>query len=731
MDCANCAMSISRYLERHGIKDVFVNFQTKEVRYQPDDKQLTADQIRAGIKKLGFEVVEDTEQQDASRVEQVAFRRMLFCALLTAPMLIGHLLMVFGVKVPLMHNGWLQLALTLPVYLLGGLHFGRSAWAGLRNRYLNMDVLIFIGATAAFVYSLIGLYWGDAHYYFFETAATIITLVLVGKWLENRAVAGTTTAVKALADLQVPQATRIMPSGIEVRIPVEELGVGDLLRINTGDRIPLDATVESGQGSVDESMLTGESLDVEKEAGNALIGGSVLTGGQLVARVTATATDGTLAKIIQLVKDAQADKPELQRLADRISAVFVPVVIGISLLTFTIGWLSGYASPTQAMMNAIAVLLISCPCAMGLATPTAVMVGVGRLARKGVLIKGGSVLEQLAGVKNMVFDKTGTLTSGDFQVAAITYYQENFGERKHDPIAPQTHHVGTAMKQIDPQTSNLTVEGIDALLLFAERHSSHPIARSIVSHLESKEVAADKALAEQYEVKEVSGIGLEIYAIESQELCYRLGSYKTLNGNFADLKGAVFLTDAVGNPLVAVVLGDELKADATSSLKKIADLGVATYLLSGDRYERTAEIASTLGIDLFAAEQSPSDKLSFISKLSEDAPTVMVGDGINDAAALARADLGISMGNASAVAIDAAAVVLMGERMDALPEAVKVSRLTLKTIRESLFWAFSYNMVAIPIAALGFLNPMWAALFMAFSDVVVIGNAIRLKRRTG
>ncbi|PHI21716.1 ATPase P [Lewinellaceae bacterium SD302] len=720
MDCANCATSITRYLERQGLADVFVNFQTSEVRYRPNDAVLTLEQVKAGIDKLGFEVVDDGLRNEAGGLEKAAFRRLIFCSALTAPLLIGHLLMTFGLDLPLLHNGWLQLALSLPVYLVGGLHFGRSAWAGLRNRYLNMDVLIFLGATAAFVYSLIGLYWQNPQYYFFETAATIITLVLVGNWLESRAVARTTTAVSALADLQVPKATRIMPSGTELSIEVEELGVGDLLRVNTGDRVPLDGTVMTGNGAVDESMLTGESLSVEKSEGDQLIGGSVLAGGQLTMRVTSTAGNGTLDKMIQLVKDAQADKPQLQRLADRISAIFVPVVIAISLLTFLIGWGSGYATATQALMNAIAVLLISCPCAMGLATPTAVMVGVGRLAQQGVLIKGGSAVEQLAGIQNMVFDKTGTLTTGNFRVEKIDYlldngYQVNLeNERLSSTVnAPQ----------------RLTPATIDQLILFAERQSSHPIARSIVAHLSKGGLEVSTELEESFEVKEVSGIGLDIYDRATQALFFRLGSFKILAETVQVDSGEVFLTDKNGMPLAAISLGDDLKPGAAASLAELKALNIRTYLLSGDRLARTATIAETLNIEVYAAEKSPAEKLDYISKLSQENPTVMVGDGINDAAALARADLGISMGGASAVAVDAAEVVLLGDRMDSLPEAIKISRLTLKTIKESLFWAFSYNIVAIPIAALGFLNPMWAALFMAFSDVVVIGNAVRLKRR--
>lgn len=731
MDCANCAASISRYLENKGLEDVFVNFQTKEVRYRANEGGITETAVKAGIHKLGFQVIEEAENEnDGAQPHGKAKMRLLVCALLTAPLLIAHILMAFGIHIPLLENGWVQFAMTLPVYLIGGLHFGRSAWSGLRTGYLNMDVLIFLGATAAFAYSLVGLYWNDPHYYFFETAATIITLVLIGNWLEERAVARTTTAVSALNELQTDYANKLMPSGAIVRLEVDEVQPGDILQINTGDRIPLDGIVISGQAAVDESMLTGESLSVEKMTDDQLVGGSILVGGQLQMRVTATSRQGTLAQMIELVKTAQADKPDLQRLADRISAIFVPLVLIISLLTFVLCWSTGYTTMTGALMNAIAVLLISCPCAMGLATPTAVMVGVGRMARAGIMVKGGSAVEELAAAKEMVFDKTGTLTTGTFSVDKIQYFKAaNQQKAVVDKVDYRSSNANVELKADD--TNPTTHIEIDQLIYFAEQSSSHPIARSIVKYLEEKGVTIDKSLANDYQVEEVSGLGLKLLHQQTGAVAYSLGSFRLLDekNKEAAQYGEVFLTDGDGQLLAAIKLADELKNGVANSIQELENLGIRTHLLSGDRKDRTAHIANTLGISTYAGEKMPEEKLDYISALSNKTSTVMVGDGINDAAALARANLGVSMGGASAVAIDAARVVLVGDNMRALPEAVKLSRLTLRTIKESLFWAFSYNIVAIPLAALGFLNPMWAALFMAFSDVVVIGNAIRLKSR--
>lgn len=699
MDCNNCAMSIQRFLERRGLEDVMVNFQTREVRYRPDESAIDAEAIRAGITKLGFTVLESSAEGDdeyhghSHEHKDKARWRLIFCAALTAPLLIAHLLMTFGVEVGLMHNRWLQLALAGPVYLIGGLYFGKSAFAGLRERMLNMDVLIFLGSTAAFVYSMVGFVWQDPDYYFFETAATIITLVLIGNWLEARAVERTTTAIGALTNLQEESANRLTASGAIVSLPVQQIKVGDQLRVNTGDKIPLDGTVIDGHLTVNEAMLTGESLPQERMTKEVVLGGSIVASGQATISVTAGYRDGTLARIIDLVKTAQADKPELQRLADRISAIFVPVVIGLSVLTFLIGWGTGYASATQALMNAIAVLLISCPCAMGLATPTAVMVGVGRLARLGVLIRGGSTVERFAGIERMVFDKTGTLTDGNLKVEELVV---STGE---DPVA------------------------VRAIIFAIEQYSSHPIAESIRAYLEQYPLLE----APELSVKETAGLGLS--ATDQAGNSYYLGAARKLPANITIPEQATVILLRNEELLAWLSLTDEIRVGARPLVQSLQEAGIESILLTGDSQAKADNVAQELGISRVLAEQLPEQKLHHIASLSAERPTAMVGDGINDAAALSRADLGISLGGASAAALDAAQVVLLRDDLSLLTEGRRVAALTLRTIRESLFWAFSYNIVAIPLAALGFLNPMWAALFMAFSDVIVIGNAIRLKRR--
>ncbi|MEM8582938.1 MAG: cation-translocating P-type ATPase [Bacteroidota bacterium] len=698
MDCQNCAMGIEKALKKRGIDEVFVNFQTGEVRYHFKVDQPVVGEVEAEIERLGYALVVDEDGGHSAdvpnRIERLANRRLIFCTLLTAPLLLAHPLMALGVNWAWLHSPWWQLALALPVYAVGGWHFGRSAVGGLRAGYLNMDVLIWLGATAAMVYSLFGLYVQDANYYFFETAAGILTLVIIGNWLELRAVSKTTDAIGSLLDLQERNALRISPDGRFVSTPTSDLIPGDLVQVNTGDRVPVDGRIEKGTAIIDESLLTGESIPKTYAVGDELIGGSLMEGGAVQLRVSQTTQDGTLAQMIELVKTAQRDKPKAQRLADRVSAVFVPAVITISLLTFLISWATAYTTAAQAVLNAIAVLLISCPCAMGLATPTAVMVGVGRLAKRGILVKGGQTLETLAELDHIVFDKTGTLTQGKITIDEVVY-------------------------------SDGREEEINEIIYAMEGESSHPIARAIRHFL--KDQIKDVQLP-SLETMEMPGEGLMAIDVKTGKR-YRLGSSSILKQKASPTAASVFLTE--DDELLALIyLTDPPKSEASHALEQLDKRGIEYSLLSGDSNTRTQALADQLSISKWTGEQLPNEKLAYLNKLSESGQLVaMVGDGINDAAALSRADVGISFGGASGVAVNAAQVVLLGNKLTALVEAIDLSKLTLRTIKESLFWAFSYNVVAIPLAALGFLNPLWAAAFMAFSDLVVIGNALRLRTR--
>jgi Cu+-exporting ATPase len=437
-------------------------------------------------------------------------------------------------------------------------------------------------------------------------------------------------------------------------------------------------------------MLTGESVAVEKNPGDRVIGASVVQSGNFSMEVTATGRDTVLSQMIELVKTAQRDKPQIQRLADRISAIFVPTVIGIAIFTFLIGYFGFGIEATKAFMNAIAVLVISCPCAMGLATPTAVMVGVGRLAKHGILVKGGQTLEVFSKIRQMVFDKTGTLTNAEFKIREIVYWTED-KDRVHSLI----HRL--------------------------EQHSSHPVARILVKEMADKTSGRTISFNS---VKEEKGSG--VFAEDHHGNQYQIGSPKWLGKTAAQSEASVCLTEN-GKLLAAIYMEDQLKPESLLLLDFLKNRGVEPIILSGDSEAKTKKVADDLKVKIWFGGQSPADKLERIAVLSDQAPTAMVGDGINDAAALSRATVGVSLSDASQAAIQSAQIVLLHGNLGRLREALQITRHTVRTIKQNLFWAFAYNVVAIPLAATGMLNPMWGAFFMAFSDIVVIGNSIRLK----
>ena len=694
MTCANCAMGVRKRLEKIGLEGVDVNFSTGEVHYTNIPK-LETEKISREIEDLGYDVIHDSEGESKqsgtlSKIE----KKFYFSLLFTIP-LFAHMFLPFA----FLHNPWVQLALSIPVVVLGFMHFGKSAFHSVKNGVPNMDVLIFIGSMSAFVYSLIGTlqYMGGAEaagYLFYETAATIISLVLLGNVLEHRSVKQTTTAIAELNELQVETADLVIQNGAEEEIKevkIEELRMSDIVQLKEGDRIPADGKLRSGKLFVDQAMLTGEAELIEKNKGDKLIGGTIIKEGNARMMVTAVGKETTLAKIINLVKKAQTEKPDIQRLGDRVSAVFVPVVVGISLLTFLAWYFALGASLQQSLMTAIAVLVISCPCAMGLATPTAVMVGVGRAAKQGILIKGGATVEVFAKIKQLVFDKTGTLTTGNFQLQKVELLSDEMDE-----------------------------EEVKKVIYSLEQFSSHPLAKSI-SGLLKQEGVKSMPLLEQ---KELKGKGIQAKDMEGN--LYQLGSPKWLT---KDGEAKFYLTK--NEKLVAgIFMEDQLRPDAPEMIKAFKESGIKTYLLSGDKQAKTKEVADFTAVDEFKAEQLPDEKLAEIEKIQKGGLTAMVGDGINDAPALSKADVGISLSGATQIAIQSAQVILLNAKsLNDVYKAFKVSEHTLLTIKQNLFWALAYNVVAIPLAAFGYLDPMLAAFSMAFSDVVVIGNSIRLKHK--
>ena len=680
MTCNNCANGIKVHLEKNLIENVNVNFSLSEVSFSENN---TSDKkhIISLVEEIGYKVKKKKSKENRFSKVDVLFLISLF---FTIP-LFSHMFLDHS---NILHDPIIQLVLCLPVYFIGLIYFGKSAFNSLKTGVPNMDVLIFIGSSAAFFYSLYGwwLFYGtiEVHnYMFFETSATIITLVLLGNVLEHRSVKQTTTALKDLSKIKNTVAKKVNDDKI-VDIKFEDIVKGDILIINSGDIIPTDGTIIWGDCTLDESMLTGESLPIAKKTNNMVIGGTTLLSGSIKIKASEVGNNTILSQIIELVKNAQKEQPEIQKLGDKVSAIFVPVVIGISIFTFFICHYFFNIPFTDAFLRSIAVLVISCPCAMGLATPTAIMVGIGRAAKNGILIKGGNTLEKMASIKNIAFDKTGTITTGNFKILDLNIIEGDENEIKN-------------------------------IIYNIEKHSSHPIANSLINEL--KDYSAKLNIKN---IEEKNGFGI---TAQINNDIYFIGKEVSANQK---RKFDVYLKKN-DTTIATINLKDEIKDETQKIINNLKE-EYTTSLISGDRKEKCDELNKSLLFDEVFSNQSPEDKLKIIEELNKENNTLMVGDGINDAPALSKATLGVSLGNASQIAIQSSEIILLNkENLKQLPKALKISKHTLLTIKQNLFWAFSYNIIAIPIACLGYLNPMWAALFMAFSDIVVIGNSIRLK----
>lgn len=687
MDCAQCAIGISRFLEKKGLDDVYVDFQTGEAQFVINNESTSLDEIKKGIQKLGY-----TVKKDVSNRLTDASIKLWVSLFFTTPLLLFHVLMALGIHYPFMHNIWISFFLAAPAICIGILHFGNSAYQSLKLGIPNMDVLIFTGGAAATIYSGIGLIKIDQNLNFFETAAGIFTLVLLGNWLEKKAVNQTTSAIKDLSNLQKVTARRQNAEGSIEDIESSQINLKDLLLVSMGEIVPADLFITSGEALIDESLITGESMPVLKKAGDLAIGGTRLFDGNIWGEVKAKGKEAVVGNMIALVKMARNDKPALQRFADKISAIFVPVVLILSFSTFLFAHFVFDLSYQESLLRAIAVLVISCPCALGLATPTAVMVGVGRLAKNGVIIKGGSTLEALGKLKTMVFDKTGTLTTGEFTIS--------------EPLF----------------TPPAEVVFVKTICYELEKISSHPIAKSILNTFQP---ALNSSLLPIFsEIWEEKGVG--VHAKDSEGKLYFLGNWPENKSNKPAGDLFLFINEEIK---AAFHISDKLRPEALSIIQGLQNRNITTLLLSGDNEDKTKKVAYDLGMDHYFSKKLPNEKLDIISRFSNENPTAMIGDGVNDAPALSRATVGISISNASQMAVQSAQVILMNGNLNKLLDALDISKLTVKTLKTSIFWAFSYNIVAIPLAMCGFLNPTWGALFMAFSDLIVIGNALFLNYR--
>ena len=715
MDCSNCALTIRRYLEKKGMQEVKVNFATGDVSFDANGNFKPLE-LETGIKDLGYEVA-NSETIIPGSVKRKFFsthlQRFWFCLPFT---LVLMLHMIPGLhpdsyRDHWLMNPWVQLGLTIPVYIVGMSFFGRSAWKSLRNGIPNMNVLVAMGATASFVYSLYGTLTGQAtDYMFYETTATIITLVFLGNYMEDASVHSTQRALNKLAKSQKVMANMIAydDQHQEQIFPVEndQLKTGDLVLIKTGEQVPADCKILWGEADVNEAIITGESVPLHKAGKDKLIGGSIVENGTIKAYVTAAGEDTVLSGIINLVKRAQGEKPPVQQLADKISAIFVPVVIGIALVTLIVNWIV-LKDFTPSLMRSIAVLVIACPCAMGLATPAAIAVGLGRGARNGILFRNATSLELFKDIKQVVFDKTGTLTTGNF---AIDNWQ-------------------LANTSIDEELFRKIVYSL-------EKYSNHPIAKSISNEWKTKDeirwkkIEEVKGLGMKAEDKEgnvywAAGLTQTLSKGEGFEDSALLKTLKELKQTDVDNKIDIFISKNE-QLLGCISVKDEVRPEAKAVIDYLHSKNIKTILLSGDRYAKTKALGEQLGMGEVIAEQTPEQKLKKIEELNAITPTVMVGDGINDAPALAKATVGISMSDASQMAMQTAQVVLMNHGLKKLPMALGLGKHTYLTIKQNLFWAFAYNVVAIPIAALGFLKPGFAALVMGLSDVVLAINSGRV-----
>lgn len=722
MSCAACAAGVEKGLKAlPGVAGAAVNLATEKatVAYYPD--QVSAAALVNAVTKLGYEArkIDDdnTDREKDQRDREIKRQLFLFvfAAVFSAPLFAGML----GMLAPLerffphiLHNALFQFFFATPVQLVAGYHFYRDAYTALRNRSANMSVLVAMGTSAAYIYSTVVTFWGHRwglQHVYFESSAVLLTLILLGKMLEARAKGKTSEALKKLAGLQAKTAW-VIRDGSEVDIPVEEVAVGDLVVVRPGEKVPVDGVIREGRSTVDESMLTGESLPVDKKEGDPVTGATLNKLGTFRFEALRVGRDTALAQIIRFVEEAQGSKAPIQRMADVISGYFVPVVIGIAVLTF-LGWyfIGDPGNVTRAVLNFTAVLVIACPCALGLATPTSIMVGTGKGAEYGILIKGGEHLERTHRVTAVVLDKTGTITHGE-------------------PV----------LTDLIPAPG---FDGRDDYLLqlagAAERGSEHPVAQAVV-----KKAGTGRDMGTVTSFTAIPGRGIKAEVGGTDVL---LGTGRLMREKGIELPGlfeteiarlesegkTVMLMALDGLPAAVLAVADSIKDTSVEAVALMRKLGLEVWMLTGDNLLTARAIARAAGIseDRVLAQVLPGDKARKVSELRAGGLVVgMVGDGINDAPALAEADVGFAIGSGTDVAVEAADIVLVRGDLRSVVDSIALSRATIRNIRQNLFWALIYNVIGIPVAALGFLSPVVAGTAMAFSSVSVVSNALRIKR---
>ena len=708
MTCAACSTRVEKVLNKiEGVTKANVNLSTNKAIVEFSSGAVEDETLINAVEKAGYkaemEMERDIDREKELREKEIKSLKSSFIisAILSIPLFSAMFFHMAGVD-NILTNGYFQLLLATPVQFIIGYRFYKGAFNSLRGGGANMDVLVSMGTSAAYFYSLYNLLTG-VHEYYFEASAVIITLILLGKTFEAVAKGKTSEAIKELMGLQ-PKTARVIREGVEMGIPIEKVEIGDTIVVRPGERIPVDGIILEGNSSIDESMITGESIPIDKSQGDEVIGATINKFGSFKFEATKIGKDTVLSQIIKLVEDAQGSKAPVQRLADRISGIFVPVVVVIALVTFLGFYLVG-GSFNTGLINAVAVLVIACPCALGLATPTAIMVGTGKGAENGILIKSGEHLERAHKMETIVLDKTGTITKGEPEVTDII----SFKSLDKDELLRIAATVEKSSEH--PLGQAIVRKGEEELLMITEAEDFAAIpGKGLKAIFEGKTIY----IGNRKLMKE-GGISIEI----GEEELLRLES-----------EGKTAMLVAIDGNLAGIIaVADQIKENSKKAIAGLKDMGLEVYMITGDN-ERTAKaIAKQVGIYNVLAEVLPENKAEVVEKIKKEGKLVgMVGDGINDAPALAASDIGFAIGTGTDVAMEAADITLMRGDLTGIVTAIRLSHRTMKTIKQNLFWAFFYNSIGIPFAALGFLNPMIAGAAMAFSSVSVVTNSLRLKK---
>ena len=726
MTCSACSVSLESYLKPlNGILKVNVNYPNQSVYFEYDSKAISLEMIQEKVKEIGYSILvgdkkkvqKEFEEKEVKRLKKLKYK-LIFATVFTVPVFIMAMFFMGEIR----YENWIMLALTIPTLMWSGSEFYKIAWKKLMRFTTNMDTLVALSTGVAFVFSLFNTIYpeyflsrGMQPHVYYESAVTIITLILLGRYFEEKAKSKTSSAIKQLMGLKPKQVFAIR-NGEEVQIEYDDILKGELIVLKPGDKVPVDGKVKKGESFIDESMISGEPIPVYKVKKSKVFAGTINQKGSLRILATGVGEHTLLSQIIQLVETAQASKPQIQKLADKIASIFVPVVITLAIITFFIWWFLGpEPSMTYALLTLITVLIIACPCALGLATPTALMVGIGKGAEQGILIKDAQVLETAYKLDVLVLDKTGTITEGKPEVTDVVWTNPN------------------------------DLKGVEQALLAMESQSEHPLAGAIVNHFKEK----GTPIIQIDSFESVTGMGAKTI---HNDIIYYVGNERLMIQNNIvipsrlkdtaetlkqEAKTVVFVSKD-SNVEGVIAIADKIKPGVINAISNIKSLGIKVHMLTGDNEQTAKVIARQVGISDFKSEVMPAGKGDFIKELQAEGKIVaMAGDGINDSNALAQADVGIAMGSGTDIAMESAGITLMNSDLKQISKAIGLSKATMKTIKQNLFWAFIYNLIAIPIAAgilypfYGFLlNPMIAGAAMSLSSISVLGNSLRLKKRT-